>query len=135
MGVAVDGLEVGEAPKAQQVRPGQVAVPAPGLVERHAVVDLAAAQQALPGGGAAPPLQLGQQLGLTGRRDPEFPGRDAAAVPARPAVGLALAPEVAVPAEPEDRLAAQAAGAGLGAMGRLAERGRTDPTMPLLTVF
>ena len=91
--------------------------------------------RALAGGGAAPPLQLRQQLGLTGRRDPEFPGRDAAAVPARPAVGLALAPKVTVPAEPIDRLAAEAAGAGLGAMGRLAERGRLHPTMPLLTAF
>ena len=49
--------------------------------------------------------------------------------------GLALAPQVAVPAEPIDGLTAEAAGAGLGAMDRLAERGRSYPTVPLLTAF
>ena len=125
VGGAVHRLQVREAPIGQELGPGRVAVPAPHEVERHAVVHLAVARQAPARHGATPLLQTRQELRLVGGRGPDLPGRRTAGVPAGPAVGLAPSPQVAVPAEAVDRLAAQAAGAGPGPVGGLAEgRGR-----------
>ena len=99
-------------------------------MERHAVVDLVATHERPVAGGAAPLLQAGEERRVTGRRGPQRPGRDAAAVPAGAAPLRAVAPEVAMPAEPEDRLPADAAGAGAGPMRGLAERGRRQAEAP-----
>ena len=61
MGAPVDDLQVRRAPEAEEVGPGQIAVPARNLEERDAVVDLGAAQEPPPGRPATASLQALQR--------------------------------------------------------------------------
>src|SRR5215203_7049085 len=67
MGAPVDDLQVRRAPEAEEVGPGQIAVPARNLEERDAVVDLDAAQEPPSGRPATPSLQALQEPGLIAR--------------------------------------------------------------------
>ena len=45
VGDPIDGLEVGQPPKPEKIRPGKVSVPAPHPEQRGAVIDFRALQQ------------------------------------------------------------------------------------------
>ncbi len=124
MGGSIDDLQVGHAPIGQQRRP-RLGPPglAPNLEQRHAVIDLGVLAEPRAGGGAAMVLQPSQMPHVIARRGPQFPGRDAAAVPGRIAVGMRVAPQIAMPAEPEHRLPTYAAIARASGMGLFAKRG------------
>src|SRR6516225_3721424 len=77
MHVAVDHLQIGCAPEAQELRPRCVALLAPDLEERRLVVDLGAAPEPSAATGAAALLHALQELHLVARRVPEAPGDDA----------------------------------------------------------
>ena len=81
MGGAVDHLQVRRAPEGEKVGPGKVLALAPHLEQRHAVVDLGAAQEPPPGRRAAALLDAFEQAELVARRVPELPRRDAGRVP------------------------------------------------------
>ena len=102
MGGAVDHLQVRRAPEGEKVGPGKVLALAPHLEQRHAVVDLGAAQEPPPGRRAAALLDAFEQAELVARRVPELPRRDAGRVPL-PAARAAGAGKIAVPAEAEHR--------------------------------
>src|SRR5215472_1022510 len=110
MGVAVDDLQIGDAPIGEQKRPGGLAMLAPHAVERHPVVDLRGLAQQLAGLAAAARLQALEHAHEIARRAPELPGDHAGGMPARLAV-RARAPQIGVPAESIDRLSAHATGA------------------------
>src|SRR3954452_4847547 len=131
MGAAVDDLQGRRAPEGEKVGPGPVAVLAPNLEKRDALIDLGAAQEPPSGRSAATPLQALQEAGLIARRVPELPRRDTRRVPL--AAAVAAAPELAVPAEPEHRLAADAAGARALGKARIAigRRRRPEAFAPL----
>src|SRR5215813_11435000 len=118
MGVAVDELQVGQAPVAQQLWPRQVAMLFEHLKERQLMVDFGGLEQALAAFPAAPLLQPAQQPHLVARRAPEIPGGHTGRVPARFGIS-ASGPEVDMPAEPVDRLAADAAEAATACVGAL----------------
>src|SRR5262249_42905299 len=61
MRVAVDDLEVGQAEEAEKLGPWPLAMIAPDLEERHAMIDLGGTQEPLARLGAAMPLQTLQQ--------------------------------------------------------------------------
>src|SRR5262249_48290996 len=106
--VAVDDLQIGQAPERQQGRPRRVAMLAPDPEQRDAVVDLGAPQQAALGLRAATDLQPLEHAHLIAGRIPELPRDDAGRVPCRVGVGSGL-PQIAMPAKPEHRLTADAA--------------------------
>src|SRR5580704_14236748 len=79
--VAIDHLQVRQAPKSEQRRPRRVAMLAPHLEQRHMVVDLGGLPQPAAALGAAPRLQAAQQRRFAAWRVPELPGDPAGAVP------------------------------------------------------
>src|SRR5262249_22234544 len=62
--LAVDDLQVRHAPKAQEVRPGHVAVLAPYPKQRDAVIDFRGLPQSAAGFGAASALQAPEHAGI-----------------------------------------------------------------------
>ena len=106
--VAVDHLQVGKAPEAEQHGPGRVAVLAPHPEQRHAVIDLGGLPQPLTALRAAPRLDALEDARMIARRVPQPPRHHAGGVPFGIAVRSAI-PQVDVPAEAEDRLPAHAA--------------------------
>src|SRR5580700_5258798 len=108
---AVDRLQVRQAPKSEQRRPRRVAMLAPDLKQRHAMVDLGGLPQAPATLAATARLQAAQQTRFAARRVPELPGDHAGAVPGGVLV-RAAAPQIDMPAETENRLTADAAIAG-----------------------
>src|SRR3569623_3596323 len=111
MRVAVDHLQVRQAPEVEQLRPAEIAMLPPHAEQRNAVIDFGSLPQPRAAGGTATLLQLPEQLGVVARCVPELPGDDAGGVPNGVIVGP-LAPQVFVPAEPIDRLTADAARPG-----------------------
>jgi hypothetical protein len=70
VGVAVDHLQIGNAPISEQARPAALAMLAPHSVERHAMIDLGGLAQALAGCGAAMRLHALEQWREIARRAP-----------------------------------------------------------------
>src|SRR6185437_89319 len=106
MRVAIDDLQVGQAPISEQVGPRGTAIFTPDAVKRHAVIDLRVPPQPPARLPATAGLQSSQQGGLLAWRIPELPSNDAGAVPARTLV-WAFAPQVGMPTELIDRLSAR----------------------------
>src|SRR4051812_7818921 len=126
VGGPVDHLQVRRAPEGEKVGPGKVLAIAPHLEQRHAVVDLGAAQEPPPGRRAAALLDAFEQAELVARRVPELPRRDAGRVPL-PAARAAGAGEITVPAEAEHWLAADGAMPLPPGKARVAVRRRRRP--------
>ena len=108
MGVAVDHLQIGQAPKAEKPRPWHVAMLAPELEERQLVVDLGVSQKPLAARCATVLLPPLEERHLIARRVPQPPSRHAGRVPFGVSV-WAGAPEILMPAEAVDLLAADTA--------------------------
>src|SRR5580700_1745262 len=123
---AVDRLQVRQAPKSEQRRPRRVAMLAPDLKQRHAMVDLGGLPQAPATLAATARLQAAQQGRFAARRVPELPGDHAGAMPGGVLV-RAAAPQIDMPAETENRLTADAAEAGPAGIFGFAIRCRRDP--------
>src|SRR5262249_48482114 len=128
--VAIDPLQVGQAPIAEQRRPRLVATLAPDLEQRHAMIYLGGLPQPAAALGAAVKLHALEELDVIARRVPELPRHHAGGVPLRLAVRTRV-PQVDMPAERIDLLPADAAEAGTAperslaiGRGRRAERRR-----------
>src|SRR5262249_49081004 len=106
--VAINYLEIWQAPIAEQLRPLRFPVLAPNPKQREPVVDFGALPQASAALAAAPSLQPSQEPNVAVRRGPKLPGNNAGAVPVRVHVRAAV-PQVDMPAEAIDRLATHAA--------------------------
>src|SRR5262249_46350614 len=106
--IAVDDLEIGQAPERQQGRPRRIAMLAPDPEQRDPMVDLGAPQQAPPRLRAAADLQALEHADLVAWRIPELPCDDARRVPRCVGIGSGI-PQVAMPAKAENRLTTNAA--------------------------
>src|SRR5215510_2321437 len=126
VGLAVDHLQVWQAPVIQKLRPRQVALLLEHLEQRHAMIDFGGLQEPFAALAAAPLLQAAKQPHMVARRAPEVPGGDAGRVPLGFVVWPGV-PEIDMPAEPVDRLSAYAAETAAAREGVLTIRGRRLP--------
>jgi hypothetical protein len=106
--IAVNYLEVWQAPIAEQIRPRGLSALAPNSKQRDTVVNFSAFPQPPAALAAAPPLQPAEKLDIAVWRVPKLPRDHAGAVPSRVHVS-ATVPQIDVPTEAIDRLAAHAA--------------------------
>src|SRR3569832_949518 len=109
MGIAVDDLQVRQPPEIKELRPGEIAMLAPDAEQWRPVVNLGRLPQPSPGAGAAPALQLAEQLGLGVWCVPHLPGRNAGRMPHGILVRATI-PKIGMPAEAVDGLPTDAAG-------------------------
>src|SRR3569832_2101093 len=98
MGIAVDDLQVRQPPEIKELRPGEIAMLAPDAEQWRPVVNLGRLPQPSPGAGAAPALQLAEQLGLGVWCVPHLPGRNAGRMPHGILVRATI-PKIGMPAE------------------------------------
>jgi hypothetical protein len=106
--VAIDYLEVWQAPIGEQIRPRRFPVFAPHPKQRDAVVNFGALPQPSAALAAAPRLQPPQEPGVVTRRVPKLPRDHTGAVPVRIHVDAAI-PQIDMPTEAIGRSAAHAA--------------------------
>jgi len=106
--IAINYLEVRQAPIPQQIRPRRFPVLAPNPKQRNAVVNFGALPQPSAALAAAPPLQPSEEPGVAIRHVPKLPRDHTGAMPVRVHVSAAV-PQIDMPTESIDRLAAHAA--------------------------
>jgi hypothetical protein len=106
--VAIDYLEIWQAPIGEQIRPRRFPVLTPHWKQRNAVVNFGVLPKASAALAAAPCLQPPQERDVVARRVPKLPCDHAGAVPVRVHVSAA-APQIDMPTEAIDRLAAYTA--------------------------
>ena len=106
--VAIDYLEVWQAPIVEQIRPRRFPVLTPHPKQWDAVVNFGALPKPSAALAAAPRLQPPQKADVVARRVPKLPCDHAGAVLVRVHVSAAI-PQIDMPTEAIDRLAAYAA--------------------------
>ena len=106
--IAINYLEVRQAPIAEQIRPRRFRCSLQHPKQRNAVVNFGALPQPSATLAAAPPLQPPEEPGVAIRHVPKLPRDHTGAMPVRVHVSAAV-PEIDMPTEAIDRLAAHAA--------------------------
>ena len=105
MNIAIDYLEVWQAPIGEQLRPRRSPVFAPDPKQWHAVINVGALPQPSAALAAPPPLQPPEEPGVAIRHVPKLPRDNTGAMPVRLHVSAAI-PQIEMPTEAIDRLAA-----------------------------